>query len=140
MEKKEELYSIFNKLDEQHKNILSVINVINEACINKESRDRVIELIYSLDKYVMEHFKDEEYLAEELDFFKTEYLKDEHDYFKGIYYKLCSHYNYDKNDKSNTYYSLFSVYLVQTMLDWLDFHIKTIDKDLMEFVKSELAI
>ncbi len=132
-----ELYLIFKNIDEQHKKILDTVNDLKEACTKQEVKEKVIKLIQLLDEYVTEHFRDEEYLAKKIGFIKVEGLKDEHNYFRGIYYELCFHYKY-KNNNHNKYYYLFSVYLVQSMIEWLDYHINTLDKELMDFVEAKL--
>ncbi len=138
-DKKEDLQAIFFKIEDQHKDIVETVGAIYDACAKAENKEVILEFIYSLDKYVTEHFKDEEYLAKVTDFPKQELLKKDHEYFRAVYYRLRYHYNYyDESAKDYKYVCLFAIHLAKTLEEWLKFHMETLDKDLKEFLQEKL--
>ncbi len=137
--KKEDLQLIFSNIEVQHKDIDEAVKNIYEACTKPKDKEVILKLIYTLDKYVTEHFKDEEYLAEIVGFPKLEYLKKDHEYFRAVYYRLRYHYNYyDENAKDYKYICMFAIHLAKTLEEWLKFHLKTLDRELMEYLQENI--
>lgn len=137
--KKEDLRLIFSNIEMQHKDIDEAVKNIYEACTKPKDKEVILKLIYTLDKYVTEHFKDEEYLAEIVGFPKLEYLKKDHEYFRAVYYRLRYHYNYyDENAKDYKYICMFAIHLAKTLEEWLKFHLKTLDRELMEYLQENI--
>jgi len=52
----------YDKIDQQHAELIRRFNRLEEACLAQSGRDEVLELLDFLDHYVMEHFTEEERL------------------------------------------------------------------------------
>ncbi len=136
---KEKLQLFFLKVEGQHEKINKSVKDIYDACAKPEEKEVVLELIYTLDKYVTEHFKDEEFLAEITGFPKLDFLKKDHEYFRAVYYRLRYHYNYyDENAKDYKYVCMFAIHLAKTLEEWLKFHLKTLDKELVKYLQEKI--
>lgn len=85
MEWKEEMSVGVPALDEQHRNLIRLINVLDE----KEQTGETITYVFAeLDRYVREHFRDEEAMLEKAGYAKLEPHKAEHrgfeDWLKSV--------------------------------------------------------
>ncbi len=136
---KKDLQSMFLLIDKQHKDIRDSVKALYDACLNPDNKDLILELIYSLDKYVTEHFENEEQLAEATGFPYLEHLKKDHDYFKATYYRLRYHYTYyDEETRQYNHVYMFATHLAKTLEEWLEVHIRTLDKELIQYLKEKI--
>ena len=135
----EELISGIAEMDRQHRLIISSINEIYAACDKNESKEKLLDLINNFDGYINKHFETEEKYAELYNFPKLAELKSEHEFFKNLYLHLRyhSHY-YDVSSGTYTYVYTYVIHLTKTLEEWLIVHLNTIDKELIDYLKSKI--
>ncbi|MBI2353519.1 MAG: hemerythrin family protein [Deltaproteobacteria bacterium] len=118
------------KIDDQHKELFRKINLLLAACEECKGKDEVGNLLRFLNRYVREHFQDEESLQVRHNYPLHKAHKQEHDAFI--------------RDLTNVE-ELFSregaslVVIVNTgkmALDWIRNHIYRLDKEMAEFVNN----
>lgn len=116
-------------IDRQHKNLIDVLNRIIDRDIN------INELLLELIEYASEHFVDEEVLMIKNDYPEDEYIthKNEHRFFTKalleISFGLFSKVNPDELEEVIQKIEHFC-------FSWFNIHFLTIDKQLVEFLKS----
>lgn len=126
-------------IDEQHKRAIEIVNEVYNSVGKNKTEKTIIELIEKLDFYTNLHFKTEELYMKKYDFEDYSKHKKAHDYFKETYEQIRYSYFYMGNRKS-PYYKLVNTYalhLSSILMDWLDFHLNTYDKDLAIFIKTK---
>lgn len=141
-----EYESGINEVDEQHKNIMNVLNKIYYAVEDQTIEEQVPTLIKELDFYVGVHFSLEEYYAEKYRFPQIEQLKESHNFFRRTYQEMRSHYVYYKSNKESysqpyieNYSRQYAQHLHSVMDQWLIFHLNTLDKALFDFLRDKIS-
>lgn len=134
-----ELFSGIEDIDKQHRLIIICVRDILSACGKNEPNEKILKLINSFDSYVNEHFETEEKYAEFYNFPKIEQLKKEHELFKQLYLNLRYHYHY-YNVSSDTFsfVYVYAIHLTKTLEEWLIFHLNTLDKELIDYLKLKI--
>lgn len=132
-----------DEIDDQHKEILNLMKELYGACKKRKIKEFILPLIEQLDFYVTIHFATEEKYAKEYNFDKLNELIAEHEFFKNLYYKIKNYYIKETSlEKTNAiqckYIHMFALHLNKTLIEWLDFHMNTIDKDLGDFLKDKV--
>lgn len=123
-------YSVNIKLvDEQHKQLMKLINDMHRAMREKKSKDIVGSILNELLDYTVKHFKVEE------DWFQ-QYQYPEYSTHKGIHEKLIKSAldlkaRFDKGEE------FVNVELMNFLKNWLLNHIMKIDKKYMPFLNSK---
>lgn len=86
-----ENYSVGNeKLDKQHKEIISIINTINMVSGKGVGKEKLADVLNDLTRYVHTHFLAEETLLISCNYFDVSSQKREHLQFKKQLAKFCS--------------------------------------------------
>jgi len=131
----EKLITGIEKLDKQHEVVLSSINDIKEAIDKSLSKERIIELVDSLDFYANEHFDYEESLAELCNFCRMDEFKDAHNDFRNQYKLIRKFYG----PKIQTTPRIYALLLVSVLEGWLHFHFIHIEYEVMAELKKCIA-
>ena len=97
-------------------------------------------MIENLDFYTKLHFVTEENYMKKYNF---EYLLDHqraHVYFKETYEQIRYSYFYVGNNKKPDYklVNTYALHLSSILIDWLNFHLQTYDKDFVIFIKGKI--
>lgn len=131
-----------DEIDEQHKDVINAMNNLYDACKKNKLNDFILPLLEKLDYYVSTHFETEEKYAKDYNFEGLNELIEEHEFFKKIYTKIKNYYT-RKNDTDNQsskykYITMFALHLNKTLIEWLNFHMNTLDKELADFLKGKI--
>ena len=122
-------------IDEQHKNLISIINDLANAIEKKEQKDVLFEIVDRLIEYTKYHFQTEEEYFDSFDFDDKSLHKSEHKYFiehfKGI--KKGLEKGIKKGDKSVI---KLSEDILMYLVDWFITHITGSDRDYMDLFKK----
>ncbi len=123
-------------IDCQHKNIVEVMNKIYIAVENDEIEGQLEKLINELDSYTIEHFETEEGYADKFNFPKTDELKKAHQFFKTTYNQLKSVYKEQNITEQAEKQKILHLHSI--MKKWLKEHMRSIDKELCDFLRDKL--
>lgn len=103
------------------------------------SNIEILEKLAVFDIYVYEFLNKEEYYAEISNFPKIELLKSDIVYYRATYYRIRYHFTYfDKESKKFINILSYGLHLASSLREWLDFHFKTLDEELITHLKNEL--
>ncbi|MFA6988770.1 MAG: hemerythrin family protein [Candidatus Gastranaerophilaceae bacterium] len=138
----DEVITGIKDIDEQHKKIVEAINTLYRSIEENEDKDKIIELIESLDPYVNVHFDTEEKYMKQYHYPAALEHKEAHDSFKKIYVEIRYNYHYLGNKSSPQYKFVYilALHLSQIMIDWLNLHLNTLDKELATFLKTKIDV
>lgn len=128
-------------IEELSKEPSSCYKVINDLIENYEklSVPEILQKLNSFDIYVYEFLNKEEYYAEISKFPKIELLKSDIAYYRSTYYRIRYHYiYYDDRLKKFTNVLSYGLHLASNLKEWLDFHFKTLDEELIHYLQEEL--
>ena len=124
-------------IDRQHKDLINVLNDVYSAIYEGDNIEKKLpELLNALEFYISEHMDLEENYAEKYNFPKANELIESHNFFKTTYSEL-RYYYYEKPEISHPTIQKI-LHLHSIMHKWLRFHLKTLDKELCEFLKEKL--
>ena len=117
------------KIDEQHKFLVGVINELYNAFMNRQHKEKMQNIIKELDDYTDFHFKTEEDYFQRFGYAeKDEHIR-EHNYFREKIGEF-------KQDFKNTESALtFSV--LNFLRNWLINHIQGTDQKYVSFLKEK---
>ena len=118
-------------IDEQHKIWFEKANGLFEAGKERRAQDYINTMIDFLDEYTKKHFKDEEIYMEEIGYTELEAQKRAHASFIQDLAKLKK----DFNESGGNITVIINAN--KMVLNWLTNHIKSMDKKIGEYVKSE---
>lgn len=118
-------------IDEQHKIWFEKANGLFEAGKERRAQDYINTMIDFLDEYTKKHFKDEEIYMEEIGYPELEAQKRAHASFIQDLAKLKK----DFNESGGNITVIINAN--KMVLNWLTNHIKSMDKKIGEYVKSE---
>ncbi len=107
-------------IDEQHKQLIEIINKLNSAISDHAARPILDEVFDELTEYTKKHFSMEEAFLQQVDYPQTAAHKEEHD---GFIYKLISFRNDFENGSQ-----IVSTKIVDFLYGWLVGHIQGSDK------------
>ena len=132
------------EIDGHHKDVINSVNDLYIACEENRTKDEILELIKILDYYIDIHFEAEENYAKTYRFKKNEELFSSHRFFRNIYKEIKNYYtiHYPKNIDDMPkyrYIHMFALHLNQTLVEWLNVHLNTIDRELSEFLKAKIT-
>ena len=125
-----ELVTGMPEVDDQHKELIRRINDVvssGEASSSKEETDRLIRF---LGDYIVEHFEEEEKLQRKSGYPKCEWHHGLHQEYIAEFKKLQD--EYAKNGPSLN----FTMDLNNSIIGWIVRHIRTVDRELGEFVNG----
>ena len=116
------------KIDEQHKFIIEVINELYDAFINKQHKEKMEDIIKKLEDYTDFHFKTEEEYFQRFGYTEKEKHIEEHDYFRD---KIAEFKNEFKNTESALTFSVLNF-----LRNWWINHIQGTDRNYVNFLKE----
>ncbi len=123
-------YSVFvEEIDEQHKKLIDLINIMHQAMKDGKGREFVSQTISELIDYTGYHFSTEEKYMKQFNYPEYEQHKGEHEKFveKVLYYKN----NFVENKISMT------VEVFQFLCGWLKNHIAEVDKKMGPYLNQQ---
>ncbi|MCL2609370.1 MAG: hemerythrin family protein [Treponema sp.] len=126
----QELVTGMPAVDEQHKELIRRINDIvlaGDASTGKEETDRLIDF---LGDYIVEHFEDEEKLQRKSGYPKYEWHHGLHQEYIAEFRKMKEEYG--RNGPSLS----FTLALNNSIIGWIIRHIRTVDRELGEFING----
>lgn len=122
-------YSVeVQKIDEQHKKLIEMINDLFAAFKKGKARLILREILDKMMKYADYHFKTEEELLKQCNYAEREEHIKQHEAFSK---KVNTFYNDYKNGKISVTYDV-----INFLRDWILHHIKGSDKKYMECMKE----
>lgn len=119
-----------DEIDNQHKQLIAVLNAANQAYYKGKIEESIEKIISFLDDYVHKHFKYEEDLLLKYHYPAYTYHKELHDNFKK---KIV---DYKKRLKSDDHIFLLND-IINSILDWIINHIKGIDTKYSVYLNSK---
>lgn len=115
--------------DNEHKQLVSLVNKLNHALISGSAKKTMEEILQNLVNYTKIHFKHEEDYMLLYDYPEYEKHKKEHDALTDQVMDFYSRYQEGK--------TVFSLELMNFLKDWLTNHILISDKKYKNFFKSK---
>lgn len=138
MNKKEVLEQGIAELSKEPNHIYEILDSLTLQ-INDFNKDKIIEILTSLDLYAFDYLNKEEFYAEISGFPKIELLKSDHNYYKATFYRIRYHFIYfDVETREYKNILQFGIHLAHNLREWLDFHLNTLDEELIGYLKSEV--
>lgn len=122
----EELSIGIGYIDEQHRQLIAMINELHAAVESDQAPDQVLPMIDRLLEYAGTHFKDEEELLHHHDFPEVADHKEEHLVFVERVHELRSEYETDRTG--------FTLHLRNFLLGWFFNHIKSEDMNYKHYL------
>lgn len=107
-------------IDGQHKKFIGIINKLDEAVENNDTKEEIIHVLEDLTDYIEYHFLTEENFFDQFEYDKSNIHKEMHESFAKKVDELTEQF---KNGKIG-----ISKELSDFTMDWLINHIITIDK------------
>jgi hemerythrin-like metal-binding protein len=119
------------EIDNQHKKIIELSNVLYAAVTKRESRLVISEVVQKIAEYARYHFLTEESLMEKHHYPEADFQehKKEHENFRVQVEKFLS-----RDERKDV---TLTVDVAQFLSDWLDHHITKIDKKYSPFLNSK---
>ena len=128
-----ESYSVNSKeIDQQHKKLIDLINVLYDSFLNKEDKDKLDYIISELNDYAIVHFSAEEKYFTEHGFTRSEEHINEHRMFLKEVEKFRAEYY--QNSKSLT------PKIMTFLRDWLTNHIREMDQEYRSFIENKKQV
>lgn len=124
----------YENIDEQHKELFSRLNSFLDAANNGSAKQEILRTLDYLEEYVIIHFKDEEKIQEENNYPKYQLHSIQHELFKnqlGEIRYICEKYGI---------YGAVVNSFERKLIDFWDYHINKLDKELANFLKECDAI
>jgi len=118
-------------IDQQHKELISIINTLNDAMSLEDPRDIFRKSFTDLTQYTKKHFAYEEELFEKYGYQESIEHKRQHD-------ELIVQLN-ELKDRFDHYQVDMTEQVMQFLKDWLTYHIQKSDKDYSQFLISSGA-
>ena len=132
----EEFLTGITKVDEQHRKLLDILNDVHFLLHTQLDKEKIKEIIFSLNNYIIEHFTTEEELMKEKRKLipKDLYQKhiSEHRFFVDKIQEFTSMLEIEINEGNTSEYLLD---LFSFLGDWFTHHILEIDKQTFQYIK-----
>jgi len=126
----DDLETGFARIDEQHKELLRKVDNLLTACRNGYGKEEVADTIAYLERYIVEHFRDEERVQMENAYPEYNVHKLEHERFLKDFEELKA--DFEREGASLP----LIVTTNRVVVAWLMNHIKKTDKALAEFLRT----
>ena len=120
-----------SEIDDQHKEIFARFDKLSLACQERRGGEVLKELLDFLDEYVARHFADEESLMERAGYPGLALQREQHAEFRLKIAELRNR-NADQAEKHK-----LSLDVDRVLIQWLIRHIRSLDVQLVEFVKNQ---
>ncbi len=132
LEWNESLSLNFEEIDDQHKELITMINILYDMMtLNNNSAHEVQNIISDLHTYIIEHFGSETRIMKKYNYPETQAHINEH---KEFIAKVNEVENLCNSDAANT-----SMEILNYLSTWLVQHINDTDKRLGAFINSNMA-
>jgi len=123
-------YSVnINKIDEQHKSWINLINYLHEAMKAGKAKEVLGDILDEVMNYTVYHFTSEEKLFEQYNFPNKVEHKKIHDEFVQRFKKIKQEFENGKN--------ILSIELMTELKNWLTNHILNTDKEYSSFLNNK---
>lgn len=120
-------YSVkINKIDEQHKAWISLINYMHEAMKSGKGKDVLGDILDEVVNYTIYHFSSEEKLFDKYNYPEKTQHKKLHDDFVEKFKKIKK--DYDNGS------SVLTIDVMTSLKEWLTNHILKVDKQYSDFM------
>ena len=116
------------EIDEQHKKLVDIINLLYEAFMDQTANERIPEIIHELNQYADYHFTTEEKYFDRFNYEQTEVHKKEHEKYIDKMKEFEEKYN--RNPKALTYE------MMNFLRNWWQDHIQGSDRDYQSCFKE----
>lgn len=117
-------------IDEQHKELISRMNLFFNAIDETDDKAKVLSMLEYLSDYVVTHFRDEEQLQKSSGF-------PDYEAHKKLHEKFIEDIEQLKADISGGYFTAATKMLMSTtLISWLTLHIKKMDKALAAHING----
>jgi hemerythrin len=119
------------KIDDQHRMLVERLNTLTgmgAKAVSKEETQKTLDL---LDRYVVEHFRDEEELQIESGYPKYEWHKSQHQLY------IIELENLKKEFDANGFSVKFTMDLNFSIIGWIVRHIKTVDGEFGKYYREK---
>ena len=127
----EDLAVGFKEIDDQHRELFTMINRMLEACNQGKGKEVLDEILGFLENYVVIHFGTEERLMQQYNYPDYASHKKHHEQFIQSFTKL-------KQEMATTGPGTHIVIMTnRTVVGWLNSHIRNVDKLLGAFLKDK---
>lgn len=114
-----------DSIDDQHKELIHLINDFYDKILEKDKQSNLIHLIDGLKSYTLYHFNKEEYLMKKLNYPYFNEHKKEHDYFVQNVNVFM--------DRVQSSKLIISIEITNFLKQWLINHISVTDKKYSDF-------
>lgn len=128
----EDLSTGIEEIDNQHKEIINRINMIDEASEKHIEEEDIDKIVRFLGGYVIDHFDTEDKFMIQYNYPKYDSHKAEHMKFLknfAVFKRVC-----EAEDST----SLIILAIKNQVVDWLVRHIREVDKEMAFFLRSRL--
>jgi len=126
----EDLETGIARIDEQHRELLRMVDELLAACQDGRGKEAVGEMIVYLESYITNHFRDEERVQTENSYPDYILHKSEHERFLRDYKELK-----DEFEKEGPTLPMI-VTTNRVVVAWLMNHIRKTDRALAEFLRK----
>ncbi|MCF6148206.1 MAG: hemerythrin family protein [Candidatus Kuenenia sp.] len=125
-----DVYSVkVAEFDEHHKQLISMINNLDEAMKQGKGKDIVGEILTKLVKYTAFHFAAEQKVMQQQNYSGYDEHKDKHDKMTAKVMALQNDYHAGK--------ASLTIEVFKFLTDWLNKHILETDKKYSEYLNSK---
>lgn len=129
---RDEEYSVnISHLDGHHKRLFGLVNTLHDAMKQKETRDVLGKVFSELLDYTVYHFRAEEELFEKYAYPDYQSHKNEHEDLTKQALELKSKFDADK------FRITLTMETMEFLRDWLNNHIRVVDKKYGPFLNSK---
>jgi len=118
-----------SSIDKQHQKLIELYNNFYESIINRDTKEKMTEVVKGLKDYTVYHFKDEEAVMKRHNYPGYKLQKEDHDKFIKAVLDLEERY---KNGKM-----ILSIEIINFIRDWIANHILNIDKQYTTFLQQK---
>ena len=122
-------------IDNQHKDLLKIINKLSTSINNKSQKKDILSIINEFINYADYHFSTEENLFDKFDYCESDSHKKEHSFFLNEFIKLKNEISGDKAYKNKTAIEI-SEQLFQYIINWFLTHVVGSDKKFVMLFKE----
>lgn len=136
----DEFITEVKEIDDQHKEIIENVNALYQVIEENKDQETIFRIIKSLDFYTTLHFETEEKYMKKYDFGDYENHEKAHIFFRNTYEQIRYNYHYigDKNSSKHKLSHILAIHLSQILVDWLNLHFQTFDKEFAAFMKEKV--
>jgi hemerythrin len=119
------------EIDSQHREIFKHFEKLSNACQNGQGEGILEEVLTFLGDYVAHHFSSEEAIMEQIHYPKLPEQQEQHKIFSKVIEEL--------RDRSLEHGQELALTVDRQLVRWLIQHIRSFDRELVEYIKSHPA-